>query len=161
MLHGSSSTPPQCPGHRSCVAAWAGGWKLVGPGGAGLTYAATQHTISCEFAAEQDRGHLLASLWANIISTLNIFKCAAGTVLRTDYCSFFAQHVFYRDPWYSFDKNPFFRWLILILNAHPHHQFCTHWSYSFEILLRLCAWSAWSSGATAKYLLKQQELRTQ
>ena len=92
MLHGSSSTPPQCPGHRSCVAAWAACWELVGPGGAGLTYAATQHTISCEFAAEQDRGHLLASLWANIISTLNIFKCTArnsfyGLNIAVFFCS--------------------------------------------------------------------------
>ena len=86
MLHSSSSTPPQCPGHRSCGAAWAAGWELVGPGGAGLTYAATAHTISCEFAAEQDRGHLLASLWANIISTLNIFKCTARN-------SFYGQNI--------------------------------------------------------------------
>jgi len=39
---------------------------------------------SCEFAAEQDRGHLLASLWANIISTLNIFKCTARTFVSSE-----------------------------------------------------------------------------
>lgn len=53
----------------------------------------------------------------------------------------------------------FFCWLILIIN----HK-CTHdgvWSYFLEFLLRLCAYSSRSSRATAKYLLKQQELRTQ
>ena len=87
MLHGSSSTPPQCPGHRSCVAAWAAGWELVGPGGAGLTYAATQHTISCEFAAEQDRGHWLPGLALGDHHLhphhLHIESIQTGTVLRT------------------------------------------------------------------------------